>query len=129
MRPGSTNLDHTLEILDTMGVVVDDRPRAFDLWLAAKLDGLAPAIAADVRAWVKTLRDGGPRTRGRNPATACSYLNAARPLLVDWSDRYDHLREVTRDDVLAHLDKLTGHARGYTATAVRSLFRCPSATG
>ena len=74
LRPGSTNLDHTLEILDTMGVVVDDRPRAFDLWLAAKLDGFAPAIAADLRAWVKTLRDGGPVRRrvSRGPPASTS---------------------------------------------------------
>jgi integrase len=41
---------------------------------------------------------------------------------VDWSKRYDHLREVTRDDVLAALKSWHGERRRQTLVALRSLF-------
>ena len=50
-----------------MGILADDRPPAFDTWLASRLDGLAPAIAAQARRWALVLRDGGPRRRPRKP--------------------------------------------------------------
>ncbi|MGW1363066.1 hypothetical protein ACWCQP_37360 [Streptomyces chartreusis] len=43
-------------------------------------------------------------------------------MLLEWSDRYDHLREVTRDDVLAHLETVQGAQRQTTIIALRSLF-------
>ncbi|MCX5009540.1 hypothetical protein OG765_00795 [Streptomyces sp. NBC_00555] len=42
---------------------------------------------------------------------------------MDWSIGYDHLREVTRDDVLAQLDALHGGQRQHTLIVLRSLFR------
>ncbi|MGP3921584.1 hypothetical protein, partial [Nonomuraea sp. 10N515B] len=52
-----------------------------------------------------------------------AYLRAVRPSLLTWSERYDHLREVTRDDILAVIDALTGHERHHTLSVLRSLFR------
>jgi integrase len=112
----------TIEILTMMGILADDRPPAFDTWLSAKLDGLAPAIAAQARRWVLVLRDGGPRRRPRKPGTAVAYLNTVRPALLTWSQTYDHLREVTRDDVLAYLGGLHGDPRMAALVALRSLF-------
>lgn len=113
---------HTIEILTAMGIVADDRPPAFDTWLSGKLDGLAPEIAAQARRWVLVLRDGGPRRRPRKPGTAAAYLNTVRPALLAWSQDYDHLREVTRDDVLAYLSGLHGDPRRDALAALRSLF-------
>ncbi|MGW4796345.1 hypothetical protein ACWEPC_28380 [Nonomuraea sp. NPDC004297] len=45
-----------------------------------------------------------------------------RPILLTWSDRYDHLREVTRDDVHAALDRLHGQQRRHALISLRSLF-------
>jgi len=112
----------TIEILTTMGILADDRPSAFDAWLSAKLDGLTPAIAAQAGRWVLVLRDGGPRRRPRKPGTAAAYLNTVRPALLTWSHTYDHLREVTRDDVLAYLGGLHGDPRMAALVALRSLF-------
>ena len=112
----------TIEILTAMGIVADDRPPAFDTWLDAKLDGLAPPIAAQVSRWVLVLRDGGPRRRPRKPGTAAAYLNTVRPALLTWSQTYNHLREVTRDDVLAYLGGLHGDPRMAALVALRSLF-------
>jgi hypothetical protein len=125
----NTNTDHALEILRTMEIVADDRPTTFDAWLDAKLTGLAPAIARETGRWVRHLHDGGPRSRPRSPHTAATYLRRVRPALVNWSTRYDHLREVTHDDVLACLSGLRGEARRSTVTALRSLFRWARRSG
>jgi hypothetical protein len=87
-----------------------------------KLDGLAPGIRDDAGAWLRTLRDGGPRSRPRDPATVIGHMNYARPALLAWSSQYGHLREVTRDDVLAVLGELHGDRRSSTLVALRSLF-------
>jgi hypothetical protein len=50
-----------------------------------------------------------------------TYLNAARPALLAWSVVYDHLREVTRDDVVGYLDTLLGESRMNALVALRSL--------
>lgn len=89
----------------------DDRRPPFDDWLTGKLDGLAPGISQDAEAWLRILHDGGPRNTARTPATVWGYMNRIRPILLTWPDRYDHLREVTRDDIQAALAQLHGHQR------------------
>jgi hypothetical protein len=42
--------------------------------------------------------------------------------LTSWSQTHDHLREITRDDVLSYLDTLHGEPRSIALTALRSLF-------
>lgn len=91
----SANVNYTNEILDTMGVLVDDRPQVFELWLESKLADLAPGIHAEVGRWARTLSEGGPRSRARHPETARSYLRAVLPALTEWSTCYHHLREIT----------------------------------
>lgn len=118
----SVNVNNATQILGAMGIPIEERAPKLDLWLDAKLDGLAPGLENPVRRWVRTLHDGGPRSRARHPDTARAYLRYALPALRTWSTRYDHLREVTRDDVLAHLRPLQGETRLTTATALRSLF-------
>ncbi len=105
-----------------MGSVADDRPPTFDTWLASRVNGLAPAIAAQAHRWVLVLRDGRPRRHPRKAATAAAYLNAARPALLAWSASRDHLREIIREEVLAYLDGLHGGARLVALVALRSLF-------
>ncbi|WP_433195750.1 hypothetical protein ACQP1G_42280 [Nocardia sp. CA-107356] len=115
-------VNHVIDILSAMGVLVDDRPNVFDTWLAAKREGLAPAIADHLDGWARVLRDGGPRRHPRQHGTIVGYVLAVRPALLSWSERYDHLREVTRADVLAYLDTLRGTTREHTLGALRSLF-------
>jgi hypothetical protein len=45
-----------------------------------------------------------------------------RPVLLEWSSQYGHLREVTRDDVQAALGELHGSRRPDVLVALRSLF-------
>ncbi|MCP2290797.1 hypothetical protein [Nocardia amikacinitolerans] len=115
-------LIHVIDVLSSMGILLDDRPPVFDNWLDAKLDGLAPGIARPTEGWIRALRDGGPRRPRREPSTAMAYLNAARPALLTWSTGHDHLREITREQVFTHLAALRGESRRAALGALRSLF-------
>jgi integrase len=112
----------TAEVLQEMGVLDDDRRPSFEDWLGCKLDGLAPGIRADAEAWLRTLHDGGPRSRPRDIATAWNHMYCLRPTLLAWSSQYGHLREVARDDVLTVLGELHGSRRSNVLVAMRSLF-------
>jgi hypothetical protein len=46
-----------------------------------------------------------------------------------WSARYEQLREVTHQDVVAHVTTLQGHHRSTTTHALRSLFRWAKRNG
>ncbi|OJF12357.1 hypothetical protein BG844_21280 [Couchioplanes caeruleus subsp. caeruleus] len=115
--------ERVCEVLSDMDLLVDDRQPGFDVWLQRKLTGLTPGIRSAVEAWLRTLHDGGPRSRARHPATVWNYLNKALPSLHAWSNRYAHLREVTRDDIIAELDARNGVQRENLLVALRSLFR------
>ncbi len=116
------NVAHTAEVLALLGILDDDRVPTFDAWMHRKLAQLNPTLAADIELWATTLRDGGRRTRPRATDTIRNYLDAALPTLVEWSRRYQHLREVTRDDVKAAVSGLTGLKRKRALVGLRSIF-------
>lgn len=122
-------VDRVAEVLTQAGLCEDDRVPAFELWLNNKLAELAPGIADDVRDWVATLGHGGPRSHPRALDTVRVYLRDTHPVLVEWSVRYDHLREVTTGDVVAAVGTLQGHRRRQTTIALRSLMRHCKKTG
>ncbi|MEU5106720.1 hypothetical protein AB0H07_31390 [Streptomyces sp. NPDC021354] len=122
LRALDSSIERTAEVLEAMNILVDDRRPSYEDWLEKRLNGLAAGIRREAESWNRTLRDGGPRTRPRHQATVWAYLNAVRPALLEWSERYDHPREITRDDVLAHVKTLHGHERRQTLVALRSLF-------
>ncbi|MCY0924380.1 MULTISPECIES: hypothetical protein [unclassified Streptomyces] len=122
LRSRGLSTVRTTEVLDAIGVFLDDRPASFERWLERKLDGLAVGIHHDVANWARILHEGGPRSQPRDATTVWNYVNRLRPVLLEWSNRYDHLREVTRDDVLAHLDTVHGQQRRSSLVALRSLF-------
>ncbi|GAA2039344.1 hypothetical protein GCM10009839_46600 [Catenulispora yoronensis] len=125
----SVSFVRVLEILAAMDVLIDDRPDTFDAWVGTKVAGLAPAIARDVTAWVNHRRHGGPRAKPRDVSTCRIQLSVLLPALTNWSSNYDHLREVTADDVAAVVDGLTGRRREMVVTALRSLFTWAKRTG
>ncbi|MFB6991595.1 tyrosine-type recombinase/integrase [Streptomyces sp. NPDC056178] len=105
-----------------MGIFGDDSEPSFQRWLAEELDGLAPGIRSEAERWTRVLRDGGSRSLPRREGTVWLYLNRVRPALLEWSNPYDHLREVTRDNVLTYIKTLHGHQRHDQLVALRSLF-------
>lgn len=129
LRHHGLSVGRTMEVLARIGLLDDDRVPAFDRRLAGKLSGLAPGIAADVEAWAHLLHEGGPRQRARSIQTVWSYLTEIQPILLAWSGTYDHLREVTCDDVVAIKDTLQGAKRENTIVALRSLMRFCRKTG
>lgn len=114
--------ERVAEVLTEMGVFVDDRRPSFDGWLERKLDGLAPGIRRDVEDWARARHHGSARTRPRHRVTVANNLSYALPILLTWSSRYDHLREITRADILAAVEPLHGTQRTETLVALRSLF-------
>lgn len=122
LRRLNLSCDRTADVLTEMGILVDDRRSSFEDWLDGKLDGIAPGIARETEAWLRTLRNGGPRREPRSIGTVWQYARIVRPVLLDWSQRHDHLREISREDVLAVLDVLHGAARQSTLIGLRSLF-------
>ncbi|WP_157518665.1 hypothetical protein [Herbidospora mongoliensis] len=128
MRARDISVERVAEVLTEMGLLRDGRIPSFENWLKRKLDGLADGIHP-TEAWLRTMREGGPRTRPRDPATAWTHMGYARPTLLAWSQCYDHLREVTRDDVLAALEGLTGSRRSNLLISLRSLFAFAKKTG
>jgi len=124
LRERGVSIERTTEILARMGILNDDRPAicTFERWLTGKLDGLTPGIRSETEQWARALHDGSQRTRPRDPETIANHLRSARPALLQWSRDYRHLREVTRADILAHVDALQGRQRDMTSTALRSLF-------
>ena len=122
LRAAHISAGHVAEVLQLMGVLHDDRRPAFDAWLDRKLGSVTGGIRHDAERWLRTLKDGGPRSRPRSIATVHSHLGKALPALSDWSARYHHLREVTREDIEAHLRDLHGPQRHNALVALRSLF-------
>ena len=122
LRARDISVERAAEVLQEMGVLVDDRRPSFEGWLERKLDGLADGIGREAGAWLRTMRDGGPRSRPRSLETVWRHMNNVRPVLLDWSQRYDHLREVTRDDIQAILGDLHGTRRSSFLVSLRSLF-------
>lgn len=122
LRARDLPVGHTVAVLEEMGIFEDDSEPSFERWLAERLEGLAPGIRLGTERWARVLRDGGPRSLPRREGTVWLYLNRVRPALLEWSNRCDHLREVTRDDVLTYVKTLHGHQRHGQLVALRSLF-------
>ncbi|RSM80545.1 hypothetical protein DL991_10540 [Amycolatopsis sp. WAC 01375] len=123
LQPLRLSCDRATDVLNEMGILDDDRRPAFEDWLRWKLEDIAPGIACGTERWLRTLHDGGPRSRPRGIYTVWQYGRLARPILLAWSAGYGHLREVTRQDVLEVLEPLHGSDRDLTLVALRSLFQ------
>lgn len=123
------SVERAAEVLQEMGIFVDDRRPAFETWLDGKLAGLPAGFAEDIARWIRGLHHGGPRREPRTRNTTLRYLNAVRPLLLTWSTSRDHLREVTHEDILTALKPLHGDKRHTTLVALRSLFATAKKNG
>jgi site-specific recombinase XerD len=129
LRRHGLSVERTIEVLIAIGVFNDDRVPVFEAWLQRKLADLPPGFRHGVEHWLRTLREGSPRSQPRNPSTPVSYLLQIQSALAVWSQRYDHLREVTVDDILEVAETLHGSERHHMLSVLRSLFRHCKKTG
>lgn len=79
------------------------------------------AALSTIRGLVDLLRD--------RPSDPASPQAGARPLLLAWSQHHDHLREITREEVLAALNPLHDADRQDALLALQSLFGWAKRTG
>jgi integrase len=112
-----------IEVLTDLELLDDDATTAIRSWIDCVTSDLAPGFAEPMRHWLTVLLDGDARARPRSASTIYVYFGCARPFLEQWATRYDHLREVTRADIGAALEPLTGSKRFNATKALRSLFR------
>ncbi|MEW2550398.1 hypothetical protein AB0957_01430 [Streptomyces zhihengii] len=110
------------EVLQEAGLLDDDRADPFEVWLERRTRDLAPEIAQDVCRWLRTVHGGGPRRRPRSRSSCWGMMANARPVLLNWSGRYQHLREVSGADIRAALDNHQGRQRKDLHVSLRSLF-------
>ncbi len=103
------------------GVLVEDRPDSLTIWIGTQFGCLPTRIRAELQVWINALRHGTPRRRARHRDTVLARLAGIKPFLIEIADRYDTLRQVTRDDVLGWLDGRKHRAN--EASALRDLFR------
>ena len=89
------SITRTAEILGLAGLLDDDRIPSFTSLAQPRLALLPAPMAADVRDWLRTRSQGGPRSRPRDEHTVRMNLNRVHPLLLAWAGHYIHLREVT----------------------------------
>jgi integrase len=129
LRSRDLSITRTAEILDLAGLLDDDRVSSFACLTRPRLAPLPEPMAADVRHWLRTRSEGGPRSRPRDEHTVRMNLNRVHPLLPEWAGHYSHLREVTTADVIAATGLLPGSLRRQTLTALRSLFGHCNKTG
>ena len=129
LRRRDLSITRTAEILALAGLLHDDRIPSFTSLAQARLALLPAPMAADVRDWLRTRSQGGPRSRPRDEHTVRMNLNRVHPLLLGWAGHYTHLREVTAGDVTAATEPLHGSLRRQTLTALRSLFGHCKKTG
>jgi hypothetical protein len=122
LRPRDLSVTRTAEILNLAGLLHDDRVSSFTSLMQARLAVLPAPMATSVAHWLRTRRDGSPRSRPRNEHTVRMNLNRVHPLLLGWAHEHDHLREITAADIIAATTPLTGSRRRQTLTALRSLF-------
>ncbi len=79
LRARDISVERAAEVLQEMGVLVDDRRPSFEGWLERKLDGLADGIGREAGSWLRTMRDGGPRSRARSLETVWCHMKQCPP--------------------------------------------------
>ncbi|MFD9504436.1 hypothetical protein [Streptomyces sp. NPDC060035] len=74
LRALDLRFGHTATVLEEMGIFLDDSEPSFERWLAERLEGLAPGIAAEAEHWTRVLHDGAPAafrgSRARSGSTS-----------------------------------------------------------
>ncbi|MFI7644333.1 hypothetical protein [Nonomuraea sp. NPDC049400] len=110
-------------VLADLDLLTGQRPPAIEDWIVRQTADLPAGFASCARDWLFWLHNGDTRTKPRSDATIYTYFGLVRPYLIEWGHTHDHLREITKDLLLAAMDKLGGRRHHNVLTALKSLFR------
>ena len=105
-----------LEVLEAAGLLADDRVSPVLRWATNQTASLPAPMRHELEVWMQVMREGNPTTpriAPRSDRTLHSQLGFALPTLRHWASKYESLREIGRDDVLAALPA-SGAARSTT---------------
>lgn len=122
LRARKLPVERTCDVLDDLGLLLDDRTPAFDLYVTRRIARLPEQMRDEVADWIKHLRFGGNRAVPRIQQTVYSYLHRVMPVLEQWT-QHRALREIDSTAVKSALTGLTGYQRCMALVALRSLFR------
>lgn len=113
------------DVLDTIGMLDDDRTPAVHAWFARQIETLPADMAAELTVWFDIMRHGNkkpPRRKPRQDSSIYQQLNSSLPAITDWATTRTSLREVARDDIYAALPP-SGYRRNHMLQGLRSIFR------
>jgi integrase len=115
-----------LEVLADAGLLIDDRPPAFDTWFHTQVEGLPDPMTAELLTWYDAMRHGrpiSPRRRPRSQTTIRLHIRWALPILRAWAaSGHTTLREISKEDILDALPA-SGNPRSTTGQGLKSVFR------
>lgn len=120
----TSSAQSVLEVLDTVGMLRDDRPPALHAWFTARTNNLPDPIRHELTVWFEVLRDGStspPRRKPRHLHTVRAHVTSVLPTIHAWAATgHQSLREITRDNITAAL-ATQDHQRP-SVPSLRSLF-------
>ena len=126
LDPVAFNRQPILDVLETAGLLQDDRVPSILTWFATRVVGLPEPITAELQVWFDILLHGSstaPRSRPRAPGTIKIRVHSVLPAVREWAAAgRSSLREITREDIDRVLP-VRGTARALMGTSLRSLFR------
>jgi hypothetical protein len=119
------SLQPVLEVLDSVGMLHDDRLPPLEAWFANHTAQLPDTMHHELAVWFHALRDGStspPRMRPRHIDTVRTKVWAVLPIIKRWAaDGHQSMREITRDHVAEALAATP--RRRATLSPLRGLFR------
>lgn len=107
-------------LIDHGAQFADDRT---DAWIDQHLETVAPTVRAEMTAWVEALDGQALGGKARRRGTVRHYVAAVAPVIIEWSQIHESLREISSEDVASAVAMLEGSRRVMTAVALRSLFK------
>lgn len=126
LDPVAFNRQPILDVLDSAGILDDDREPAIMSWYARRVADLPDAMAGEINAWFEILLRGSstyPRSKPRAHMTIRLRVRSLLPALRAWAaEGRTSLREISRDDI-NHALPSQGSNRTLACTALKSLFR------
>lgn len=126
LDPVSFNRQPILDVLDSAGILDDDREPAIMAWYAQRVADLPSAMSDEINTWFEIMVQGSstyPRSKPRAHVTIRVRVRSLLPVLRAWAaEGRTSLREITREDINQALPS-QGSNRTLTCTALKSLFR------